>query len=147
MATAVGNINYWNEGQNKSIASFDQPFLFVTGWTYEVPKMKRFISNKVVSMALSGWTFGGLLQYGSGLPIASPTSLNNLSSVLGFSTYMNRIPGLPLYLESLNCHCIDPYKQLALNPAAWTDAAPRPLSEAPRRITPTTVSSGVPANR
>ena len=61
---------------------------------------------------------------GSGLPIQSPQSLNNLGNVLGFSTYMNRVPGQPLYLENLNCHCIDPNKQLVLNPAAWTDAAP-----------------------
>jgi len=27
-------------------------------------------------------------------------------------------------LKDLNCHCIDPTKQLVLNPAAWTDATP-----------------------
>jgi hypothetical protein len=58
------------------------------------------------------------------LPIGSPGSLNNLSAVLGFGTYMNRVPGQPLYLKNLNCHCIDPFKNLVLNPAAWTDAAP-----------------------
>ena len=124
LATAVGTLNYWNEGLNKSLTSFDQPFLFVVGWTYEVPKLSRFSSNKVLSMAASGWTVGGMLQYGSGLPIASPGSLNNLSAVLGFGTYMNRVPGVSPYLQSLNCHCIDPNKQLVLNPAAWTDAAP-----------------------
>ncbi|MGA2723673.1 MAG: hypothetical protein ABSG79_14835 [Bryobacteraceae bacterium] len=25
--------------------------------------------------------------------------------------YMNRVPGQSLYLENLNCHCIDPKKQ------------------------------------
>lgn len=124
MAREVGNINYWNENLNKSLASFDQPFLFIVGWTYEVPRAIPFISNKVLNSVVSGWTLGGLLQYGSGLPIASPTSLNNLGNVLGFSTYMNRVPGQPLYLHDLNCHCIDPNKQLVLNPAAWTDAAP-----------------------
>ena len=124
LATAVGTLNYWNWNLNKSFTSFDQPFVFVTGWTYEVPKFDRFRSNKILTAAVSGWTIGGLLQYGSGLPIGSPGSLNNLSAVLGFGTYMNRVPGQPLYLKSLNCHCIDPFKQLVLNPAAWTDAAP-----------------------
>jgi hypothetical protein len=124
ISTLNGNINYWNPSLNRSITSFDQPYLFITGFNYEVPKITRFTSNKIANAVVAGWTLGGLFQYGSGLPIASPTSLNNLSSVLGFSTYMNRVPGQPLYLESLNCHCIDPNKQLVLNPAAWTDAAP-----------------------
>jgi hypothetical protein len=124
MATDVGTLNYWNLGLNKSLQSFDQPFIFVVGWTYELPKIAKFASNKVLVNVFSGWTFGGLLQYASGLPIASPGSLNNLSAVLGFGTYMDRNPGVPLYLESLNCHCIDPTKQLALNPAAWTDTTP-----------------------
>jgi hypothetical protein len=122
--TADGTLNYWNWNLNKSLSSFDQPFIFVTAWTYEVPKFPRFSSNKPLSYAISGWTFGGMLQYASGLPIASPGSLNNLGSVLGFGTYMNRVPGVSPYLKDLNCHCIDPFKNLALNPAAWTDAAP-----------------------
>jgi hypothetical protein len=119
-----GNINYWNEGFNRSITSFDQPFLFVTAFNYQTPKITRFTTNKIANQIVAGWTLGGLFQYGSGLPIQSPTSLNNLSNVLGFNTYMNRVSGQPLYLENLNCHCIDPNKQLVLNPAAWTDAAP-----------------------
>ena len=38
MATAVGKPQLLERNLNKSLASFDQPFLFVTGWTYEVPK-------------------------------------------------------------------------------------------------------------
>jgi hypothetical protein len=121
LATDVGTLNYWDEKLNKSFQSFDQPFLLVVGWTYEVPKIARFASNKLLTQTLTGWTLGGLLQYGSGLPIGSPGSLNNLSSVLGFGTYMNRNPGVPLYLHNLNCHCYDPTEQLTLNPAAWTD--------------------------
>jgi len=123
MATDDGTLNYWNLKQNKSLQSFDQPFIFVVGWTYEMPKIARFASNKVLTQALSGWTLGGMLQYASGLPIASPGSTNNLSAVLGFGTYRDRNPGVPLYLKSLNCHCIDPNQQLTLNPAAWTDVA------------------------
>jgi hypothetical protein len=123
LMTADGALNYWNENLNKSYAGFDQPFTFIVGWTYEVPRL-QWTSNKVVNAVVAGWTLGGILQYASGLPIGSPGSLNNLSSVLGFGTYMNRVPGVPLYLKNLNCHCIDPNTQLVLNPAAWTDAAP-----------------------
>ena len=34
---------------------------------------------------------------------------------------MNRVPGQPLFLKDLNCHCFDPNKDLMLNPAAWQD--------------------------
>jgi hypothetical protein len=61
------------------------------------------------------------MRYSSGLPIAVPTSLNNMNSVVFQSTRMNRVPGQPLYLKNLNCHCIDPTKDLVLNPKAWAD--------------------------
>ena len=64
-----------------------------------------------------------MLSYGSGLPILAPTSSNNLSTLLFRSTFFNRVPGVPLYLKDLNCHCIDPTKQLVLNPAAWSNPA------------------------
>jgi hypothetical protein len=37
---------------------------------------------------------------------------------------LNRVPGQPLFLQDLNCHCFDPTKTLALNPAAWASPAP-----------------------
>jgi len=35
---------------------------------------------------------------------------------------LNRVPGQPLFLADPNCNCIDPTKQLVLNPAAWVEA-------------------------
>jgi outer membrane receptor protein involved in Fe transport len=61
------------------------------------------------------------LSYASGLPILSPTSTNNLSSLLFRPTFFNRNVGVPLFLKDLNCHCIDPTKDLVLNPAAWSN--------------------------
>ncbi len=37
------------------------------------------------------------------------------------STYFNRVPNQPLFLKDLNCHCIDPTKDLVLKPAAWSN--------------------------
>ena len=70
------------------------------------------------------WTVGTVLPYSSGTPIAAPGSNNNLASVLFQSTNFARAPGQPLFWKDLNCHSIDPRKDLVMNPAAWTDAAP-----------------------
>src|ERR1039458_7425819 len=40
------------------------------------------------------------------------------------NTLENRVPGVPLYNENLNCHCINPNSQFVLNPAAWANPAP-----------------------
>jgi hypothetical protein len=108
--------NVYNRSVNKSITSFNQPLIFNVGYTYETPKIG---SSRVLRAVVGGWLFGGGLSYASGLPIAAPTATTNMSSLLFQSTLMNRVPGVPLYLKDLNCHCIDPNKDFVLNPAAW----------------------------
>jgi len=39
------------------------------------------------------------------------------------ATYANRVPGQPLFLKDMNCHCFDPNKEFVLNPNAWADPA------------------------
>jgi hypothetical protein len=112
--------NVFNRSVNKSITNFDQPFIFNVGYTYETPKLSQ---NRLVRIAVAGWTFGGLLEYASGAPIPSPTASTNQSSLFFQSTLMNRVAGVPLFVKDLNCHCIDPYKDFVLNPAAWTNPA------------------------
>jgi len=91
-----GSINDANNRQvNKDISSFSQPLVFV----------------------------GGILRYSSGLPIQVPTANNALSSVLEQGTFVNRVPGQPLFLKDPNCHCIDPNADFVLNPAAWAQPA------------------------
>jgi hypothetical protein len=113
--------NVFNRGVNKSITSFDQPFIFNVGYTYEIPS---FSHNRFVRAVLGGWFTGGLLEYASGLPIPTPTATTNQSSLLFQNTLMNRVAGVPLYLKELNCHCIDPNKDFVLNPAAWANPLP-----------------------
>ena len=67
---------------------------------------------------------GGILRYSSGTPIQVPSANNNLSSVFFQSTFVNRVPGQPLFLKDLDCHCIDPTKDLVFNPAAWSQPGP-----------------------
>jgi hypothetical protein len=67
------------------------------------------------------------------LPIIVPIANNGLNSLLftgGYAatptggTFVDRVPGQPLFLQDLNCHCFDPTKTLVLNPKAWADPPP-----------------------
>src|SRR6185312_5308014 len=118
-----GTVNdFQNRQQNKTISGFSRPLASVISTNYVVPTPEwKFAQNKVISQVLRGWTIGAVMSYASGLPILAPTSSNNLSTLLFRSTFYNRVPGAPLYLTDLNCHCIDPNKQLVLNPAAWSN--------------------------
>jgi hypothetical protein len=116
-----GTVNdYQNRIQNKSISGFSRPFASVLSANYRLP---AWGTNKFVSHAVRDWTIGAVLSYGSGLPILTPASTNNLSTLLFRPTFFNRVPGVPLFLKDLNCHCIDPTKDLVLNPAAWSNPA------------------------
>ena len=37
------------------------------------------------------------------------------------TSFANRVPGVPLFTEDLNCHCFDPNTTFVLNPAAWVN--------------------------
>ena len=113
--------NPFERDVQKSLASTSQPHVFVTGFSYATP---RAGSNRLLKHALGDWVIGGYLRYASGLLIPVPTSNNNLASLLGqgVSTRQNRVPGQPLFLKDPNCGCIDPTRDLVLNPNAWTDA-------------------------
>jgi hypothetical protein len=117
----------YNRQQNKYLSGFDQPFLFTFAGGYTTPKWH---GNKALSWATRDWTLSTLLRYGSGLPIEVPLANNALNSILytgGYAagptngTLSDRVPGQPLFLQDLNCHCFDPTKTLVLNPKAWVD--------------------------
>lgn len=110
----------FNRPNQKSLADTSQPLILVMAINYEVPKVT---SNKLVRAIVGGWVTGGILRYASGMPIPVPAS-TSLASYVFQNTRFNRVPGVPLYLKDLNCHCYDPNKELVLNPAAWTDALP-----------------------
>src|SRR5207302_10939662 len=65
-----------------------------------------------------------VLPYASGLPLLDPTATHGLATVLFRATFANRVPGVPLFTQDLNCHCFDPSTTFVLNPAAWTQPAP-----------------------
>jgi hypothetical protein len=126
-AQAVSDV--LNRSLNKFISPYDQPFLFTLAANYTVPTLH---GNKLLSWVARGWQVNTLLAYSSGLPILAPVAQNNLNTVLlryaspasSQTGYANRVPGQPLFLQDLNCHCFDPNKVFVLNPAAWTQPAP-----------------------
>jgi hypothetical protein len=115
------NNDVYNLAQNKYISASSQPLVLAIGFNYRTP---AFTTNKLIRTAVRDWTFAGVGRYSSGLPIQSPLAQNNLNTLLlrvNGTTFADRVPGVPLFLKDLNCHCIDPNKDLVLNPAAWVD--------------------------
>jgi hypothetical protein len=114
--------NIFVRNQNKYISRYDQPSMFNVSLTYLTPKVT---SNKIISNALSNWTWGAFLQYASGFPLQVPNAQTSLDNLLFQGpSYANRVPGAPLYTVDLNCHCYDPNKTFVLNPNAWANPAP-----------------------
>jgi hypothetical protein len=109
----------FNRDINKSLSTLSRPLVSVLAANYTTP---RWSSNRIIGELTGGWMLGAVLQYGSGTPIAAPASNNQLANSTFQSANMTRVAGRPLFLKDLNCHCIDPNKDLVLNPAAWTDA-------------------------
>jgi len=111
----------FNRDVNKQLSSFSRPLWNILAVTYTVP---QWGTNRWLKYALSDWTLGTTLQYGSGQPIPVPTTagtLTNLTQSLGRGTRAERVPGVPLFLADLNCHCFDPAQTQVLNPAAWRE--------------------------
>jgi hypothetical protein len=116
----------------KSVASLDQPLVARFSFTYTVPKW----GPHKISYLVSDWFLNGFGYYASGIPLTVPTAntsgypsalaatgtISNLAFQSG--QYQIRVPGQPLYLDNLNCHCFDPNTTFVLNPAAWTNPAP-----------------------
>lgn len=115
----------FNRNQNKYLSGYDQPFLFVLSGNYTTPRLQGDSAGvKALSWIARDWQIGTVLRYGSGLPIRAPTATNGNSALYGYNTFANRVPGVPLFTQDLNCHCFDPNKTFVLNPAAWTQPAP-----------------------
>jgi len=116
----------FNRNQNWYLSSNNQPFLLVISANYTTPRLRGDgMAMKVLSQVTRDWTAGTVLRYGSGLPITSPTSSNQLASLLGpgqaIGTFDNRVAGQSLTTQNLNCKCFNPTQTLALNPLAWQD--------------------------
>jgi hypothetical protein len=116
---AIGVNDVFNRRNQKHLSLYSQPLVTVLGVNYRTP---AFGPNRAMRLAVGGWTLSAIVRYASGYPIAVPGSNTSLLGPLLFrGTRMNRVPGEPLFLKDLNCHCIDPNRELVLNPRAWAD--------------------------
>jgi len=107
-----------NRRNNKYLSGYNQPLLSVLAANYTTPKLA---GNKILGWAARDWTIGAVLRYGSGLPIRVPSATTSLATYTFQSTFVNRVPGVPVFTQDLNCHCFDPNKVFVLNPAAWSN--------------------------
>jgi hypothetical protein len=116
----------FNRQNNKYLSGYDQPLLSVIAGNYTLPKFRQFqgFAGKTASWAIRDWEVGAVLRYASGFPIQVPMAQSKLSTYTFQNTFVNRVPGQPLFTQDLNCHCFDPNKAFVLNPAAWSDPAP-----------------------
>ncbi len=123
----------FNKSLDKQISGFSVPQELIIAFNYTTPKVELNVTGgKALSWLAKDWTIGGVLRYQSGLILQSPFSSNNLLANLargpgnnpalwgGGYTFMNRVPGQPLFLVNPNS-TFDPTQQLVLNPKAWVE--------------------------
>ena len=126
----------YNYGINKQLATLGAPQAMVISGTYVTPRIRGDGTfAKLLSNVVRDFQIGALLRYQSGALIQTPPSGNNLLTQLargpennpalwgGGHTFYNAVPGVNRLLIDPNQKGFDPTKQLALNPAAWVDAA------------------------
>jgi hypothetical protein len=110
----------FNRANQKTLSPNSLPFILATAVNYQSPRVG---ATRWMQALTGDWSVGVVLRYQSGLPIRVPGAQNALNSLLFRNTFANRVPGEPLFLKDLNCHCFDPSKEFVLNPKAWTDPA------------------------
>jgi hypothetical protein len=114
----------YNRFNSKSLSGLDQPQVLTLAANYTTPKVfagRSGFASQAASWIARDWTYGAVLRYGSGFPFPVPAATTNLASLIGQGTRVDRVPGVPLFTENLNCHCFDPTKVFVLNPAAWVN--------------------------
>ena len=125
----------YNYKLNKEVSGFSLPQEMVISFSYTTPKWEsNSTAFKAASWAARDWVISGVLRYQSGQILQSADSANGLLANLqrgpsnnpaiwgGGYTFMNRVPGQPLFLVDPNSK-FDPTTQLVLNPKAWAEPA------------------------
>jgi len=123
----------YNRLLNKQLSQNSPPSLLVISGMYVTP---RWGQNKLVKNVVGGWQIATVLRYQNGTLIQTPPSTNNLLTELdrgpsnnpalwgGGYTFWNPVAGQSCLSADPNKKGYDPTTTLALNPNAWTDAAP-----------------------
>ncbi|MBV9504327.1 MAG: TonB-dependent receptor [Acidobacteriia bacterium] len=124
----------FNKALDKQISGFSIPQELIISFSYTTPRVTvgNGFAGKTATWLLRDWTTAGVLRYQSGQILQTPFSANNLLANLGRGpsnnpaiwgggyTFLNRVPGQPLFLADPNSK-FDPTQQLMLNPKAWVE--------------------------
>ncbi len=136
----ISATDVFNRANGKSYSGNDIPHTLRLTVQYVVPKVQ---ANSVVSYLLSDWGLGAYVSYQSAGVLARPSS----NGTVPLSLFLGRGPGSAQLKQNadgsymnpwsvnwidnsgavrtdpldINCHCYDPTKVQALNPAAWTN--------------------------
>ncbi|HEY6346674.1 MAG TPA: TonB-dependent receptor [Bryobacteraceae bacterium] len=115
-----------NRQTAKMLDSLDRPLVMSWALNYTVPTIWKGSSSaglKTLSWVARDWTLGSFFQYASGALIPPPlaNASPTLSTLVFNSTVQDRVPGVPLFTENLNCGCFDPSRTFVLNPKAWVN--------------------------
>jgi len=122
-ATNAGSI--YDRTSFKGLSPQYFPHVTSLSVNYTVPAFGFVKQSQLAKTFLSGWKLGTISTWQSGVLLSAPGSNNGIGGFVSTGyTRQVRVSGVPLYLKSLNCGCIDPTQQTVLNPAAWQDQAP-----------------------
>ena len=125
----------FNKALDKQISGFSQPQVLIIAFSYTTPKLEAS-GSRWQGAVMAGCATGpisGVLRYQSGLVAAKPVlrqqpplepGVEDRGTIRllwgGGYTFLNRVPGQPLFLVNPNSN-FDPTQQLVLNPKAWVE--------------------------
>ena len=114
--------------RTRSISGFSRPLVSAISATYSTPGMGTEQDSSWA--ADGGWIIGTVLQIRrADLPILVPTSTNNLSTLLFRSTFFNRVPGQPLYLDGFELPLHRSHSEPGAEPGGVGQSQRRPMGQ------------------
>ena len=103
----------------------DTPHVLLVGFTWQVPGPKQGVAGWI----LGGWNLAGILRYESGRPLT--ITMNNDLGGLLFNT--QKRPNKTGSGGVVSNSDFDPFTDVYLDKAAWTDPGPLQFGNAPER--------------
>ncbi|MCI0622188.1 MAG: carboxypeptidase regulatory-like domain-containing protein [Acidobacteria bacterium] len=124
--------NGFNRRAEKTLAQLDIPHNVVINFLYDLPfgPGRANLTQGVASKILGGWSFGSVLTYQSGLPIATPSPATSRVPLFAGAIRPNRVAGASA-LTAAARNDFDPGRDHYLNSAAWVSPDPFSFGNAP----------------
>jgi hypothetical protein len=124
-------INYYNNGLEKGLSSYNQPLNDTVAVIYDLPvgRGRRFnITSKALDLALGGWSLEAINTATSGLPLNIGYSASTQAQVSSLVSERPNLTGQPIYLNGAG-------RLNYLNPAAFSlPSYTQPFGNTPRNI-------------